>query len=166
MSMMGQKILVFNIIYYAITLLLVSLGRDDASSSLGYGFFIVGFWVISAVVLMFFLIRKSFYPTSFLEKIGIFTATPVLSIVAVWLILTFKEEVGSERYFNKGDYRYKVRTINYKEGSRVKRIEYYRNRIDAISTDGAWIPDSTWVYFSEEGDTLRRVKYRNGVEYE
>lgn len=161
---MGQRILIFNVIYYGVTLLLVKLGHDDASSSLGYGFLIVGFWIIAAVVLIFFLIRKTFQPKSVLEKIGIFTATPILSIVAVWLVLIVQEEVGSERYFNKGDYRYKVRTINYKQTSKVKRIEYYRNEIDAASTEGGWVRDSTWLYFSEAGDTLKKVKYRNDVE--
>lgn len=161
---MGKRILIFNIIYYAITLLFIKLGRDDASSSLGYGFFIIGFWVITAIVLVFFLIRRVLQPKSVLEKIGIFTATPVLSIIAVWLILTLKEEVGSERYFNKGDYRYKVKTINYKDTSRVKRIEYYRNEINAASTNDGWVRDSTWLYFSEAGDTLKKVRYRNDVE--
>lgn len=161
---MGKRILIFNIIYYAITLLFVKLGREDASSSLGYGFFIIGFWVVAAVILVFFLIRKILRPKSVLEKIGIFTATPVLSIVAVWLILTLKEEVGSDRYFNKGDYRYRIRTINYKEASKVKRIEYYRNRINATPADDEWVKDSTWLYFSEAGDTLRKVRYRNDVE--
>ncbi len=162
--MTGKRILIFNIIYYSITLLFIKLGRDDASSALGYGFFIIGFWAIAAIVLVIFIIRKVLQPKSVLQKIGIFTLTPFLSIVAVWVILILKQEVGSERYFNKGDYRYKVRTINYKEASRIKRIEYYRNEINAASTNDGWVRDSTWLYFSEAGDTLKKVRYRNDVE--
>src|SRR5436190_20106009 len=99
---MGKRILIFNVVYYAIILFFVKLGRDDASSSLGYGFFILGFWILAAITLVFFLIRKIIQPKSVLEMIGIFTATPVLSVVAVWLILAVKEDVGSEWYFNKG----------------------------------------------------------------
>ncbi len=161
---MRNRILIFNIVYYAIILFFVKLGQDDASSSLGYGFFIVGFWIIAAIILVFFLIKKIIQPKSTIDKVGIFTATPVLSIVVVWLILAVKEDVGSERYFNSGGYRYKVRTINYTEDGKVKRVEYYRNGINSASTDGGWAKDSTWLYFSESGDTLRRVKYRNDIE--
>jgi uncharacterized membrane protein YobD (UPF0266 family) len=73
---MGKKILIFNIIYYMIILALVLMGRRDPSSSLGYGFFIVGFWVIAAIVLMTFLRSSFIRPKSILQKIGVFTATP------------------------------------------------------------------------------------------
>jgi hypothetical protein len=155
---MSKRILIFNVIYYAVTLFFIILGRDDPSSSLGYGFFIIGFWIIAAIALAFFLIKKTIWPKSFLDKIGIFTATPILSIVAVSLILTLSESESSEWYFNKGNNRYKVKTIYYKPGSKVKRIEYYRN------ANEEWLRDSTWIYFSEAGDTIRKVKYRNNTE--
>lgn len=156
---MGRRILIFNVIYYGVTLLLIKLGRDDASSSLGYGFFIIAFWVIAAIGLAVLIIRKSLRPKSIIEKIGIFTATPVLSILAISLILAFKEDIASERYFNEGSYRYKVRTINYKETAKIKRIEFYRNKVNATAADDGWEKDSTWVYFSEAGDTVRIERY-------
>lgn len=161
MIMVNKRILIFNIIYYAVTLFFIKLGRDDASSSLGYGFFIIGFWVIAAIVLAFFLIKRTIQPKSLLDKIGIFTATPVLSIVAIWLILSLQENEGSEYQFSKDGYRYKVLTFHHKETPKVKRIEYYRSK-DAVN--GAWVKDSTWLYFSESGDTLKRVMYKNGIE--
>jgi hypothetical protein len=135
---MGKRILAFNVIYYGVTLLLIKLGREDASSSLGYGFFIIAFWIIAAIVLAVLIFRKSLRPKSIAEKIGIFTATPVLSIIAISLILAVKEDVASERYFNEGSYRYKVRTINYKEKDKVKRIEFYSNKISATAVDDGW----------------------------
>ena len=158
---MSKRILVFNVIYYAVTLLFLKFGWDDASSSLGYGFFVIGFWIIAAVVLVFFLFKKAIQPKSILDKIGIFTATPVLSIVAVWLILSIQEKSSSEYHFNKDGFRYKVITFHYNETSKVKRIEYYRSE-NAINE--TWVKDSTWFYFSESGDTVRRVMYKDDLE--
>ncbi len=158
---MGKRILLFNIIYYAVILAFIKMGRDDPSSSLGYGYFIIVFWVIAAIALILLLIRKVIHPKSVLEKIGVFTATPILSLVVIGLIFSLKEKESSEWYFNKGDYRYKVKTFNYKETSNIKRVEYYRSQ-DAST----WLKDSTWIYFSESGDTLKKVKYRNDIEIE
>jgi hypothetical protein len=156
---MGKRTLIFNIIYYTIIFTFIKMGRDDSSSSLGYGYFIIIFWVIAAIVLTLFLNRKIIHPKSILEKIGVFTATPILSIVVVGLILSFKERGSAEWYFNKGDYRYKVKTFNYKETLNEKRVEYYRSK-DAST----WLKDSTWLYFSESGDTLKKIKYKNDIE--
>jgi hypothetical protein len=136
------------------------MGRENPSSSLGYGFFIVGFWIVAAVVLVFFLIKKIIRPKSVLDKIGVFMATPVLSIVSVWLILSFQENASSESYFNKGNYRYKIKTFHYGETSNIKRVEYYRSQ----NTDETWVKDSTWIYLSEAGDTIKRVNYKNDIE--
>jgi hypothetical protein len=87
---MGKRILIFNVIYYAVTLYFIKLGRDDASASLGYGYFIMGFWIVAAVVLVLLLITKLIRPKSILEKIGIFTATPVLMLTAIWLMVSFR----------------------------------------------------------------------------
>lgn len=151
----------FNIIYYAIIFVFIKMGRDDPSSSLGFGYFIIGFWIIAAIVLILLLIKKVIHPKSTLEKIGIFTATPILSIAAVWLILSFRENASSESYFDKDNHRYKVITFHYKKTSNVKRVEYYRSQ-DA--TGGTWVRDSTWLYFSESGDTLKKIKYKKDIE--
>lgn len=159
---MATRIFIFNIIYYGITFLFVKAIRDDMSSSLGYGFFIIGFWIVAGLLLDFLLRQKIIQPTSFFQRIGVFTATPVLSIVAVWLIFGFKENVGSERYFDKDGYRHWVRTIIYSDRSKIKRIEYYRKKIDTVTAagdDDEWEKDSTWLYFSEEGDTLKSESY-------
>src|SRR5689334_17156716 len=119
---MGKRILLFNFIYYAVIIGLILSGIKDPSSSLGYGYFIIIFWIISAVLLVFFLIRKIIWPQSLLQKIGVFTATPVLSIVVVMIFTAFRENVSSTWVFNKNGKRYKQQTIEYASG---KRIEYY-----------------------------------------
>ncbi|WP_333819796.1 hypothetical protein [Ohtaekwangia sp.] len=87
---MGTRILIFNVIYYSIILFLINLGWNDPSSSLGYGYFILFFWIVAGIVLAALLYTKVLQPESTLEKIGIFTATPVVCIVIVWLILALK----------------------------------------------------------------------------
>jgi uncharacterized membrane protein YedE/YeeE len=85
---MNKNIVLFNVIFYAVTLFFFQLGRNDPSSSLGYGFFIFFFWILSAIVLVFFLVRRTIWPESLLDAIGIFTATPVLCILIIRLILS------------------------------------------------------------------------------
>lgn len=158
---MGKRILIFNVIYYAVTLYFVKLGRDDASASLGYGFFIVGFWILAAIALVFFLVKKIILPKSILDKIGVFTATPVLSLMAIALMVSFRENASSEYHFDKDGSRYKEITFHYRNTAHVERIEYYRSQDGARA---AWAKDSTWLYFSEAGDTLKKIRYKNDKE--
>ncbi len=165
---MNKRIVVFNIIYYAVIFIFIKKGIDDPSSSLGYGYFIFIFWIVAAVTLILLLVKKTIRPKSVLDKIGIFTATPVLSIAFITIMSSFKDNVGSEWYFNKNNYRYKVITYNYAEPSAVKRIEYYRS-VDTLNSTGTlmnelWIKDSTWIYLSKVGDTIKKVRYKNNIE--
>jgi len=168
---MNGKIIVFNFIFYLITLLFYYQGKQDPSSSLGYGFFIFGFWGVSIVTLIILLAKKVIQPKTILDKIGVVTATPVLCLLAVGLITTFNETPVSEWQFNKDHYRYKVNTFNYRETGKRKRIEYYKS-VDTINTQNPfpeadrWQKDSTWVYFSKSGDTTKTVKYRDDKKAE
>lgn len=163
---MNKLILLFNIIFYGITLTFYYQGKQDPSSSLGYGFLIVGFWGVALVTLIIFLIKKVIQPKTILDKIGIVTATPILCIVAVELTMTFNDSASSEWYFDKDHYRYKELTYDYRETGKRKRIEYYKsndtvNISDPFSNVDKWLKDSTWIYYSKTGDTTKIVKYRN-----
>jgi glucan phosphoethanolaminetransferase (alkaline phosphatase superfamily) len=161
---MSKRILLFNFIYYTIIIGLIRLGADDSSSSLGYGYFIIIFWIIAAVLLVFLLVKKIIHPKSVFEKIGIFTATPLLSLIGFAIIVAFKENASSEWDFNKNGNRYKVLTFDKDKNTGGKRIEYYRN-IDTSSTkEDVWVRDSIWIYLSKTGDTIKKVKYKGGIE--
>ncbi|WPQ65197.1 hypothetical protein SIO70_10105 [Chitinophaga sancti] len=161
---MSKTIILFNVIYYAIIIGLIKLGQDDPSSSLGYDYFIIMFWGIAAFLLVFFLIKRIIYPKTIFEKIGVFTATPLISIMVFMIIMSFKENVSSEWIFNKNGKRYKVLTFDKDKSTGGKRIEYYRS-IDRKGTkEDIWIKDSTWVYLSKTGDTIRKVKYKDNIE--
>lgn len=162
---MNTKIILFNVIYYSGFLFLIKLGRDDPSSSLGYGYFIVAFWIISIIVLAVLLLKQIVLFDTVLNKIGILTATPILSLLFIGIILLIHER-SSEAYFNKGNYRYKEVTIEDKE-TEGRRIEYYRSK-DTLSTNNIfneeWLKDSTWLYLSQTGDTIKKVTYKNNIE--
>jgi len=156
---MGKRILIFNIIYYAIFLALIKQGQNYPSSSLGYGYFVFVFWIVAAITLVLLLISKIIRPESILQKIGIFTATPALTFLVIALLFSMQERTESEWYFDKQGYRHRVKTFAYKRTSKIKRIEYYRSQDKTT-----WVRDSTWLYFSESGDTLKRIKYKNDIE--
>lgn len=165
---MNKGIFLFNIIYYVVTFIFIKKGVDDPSSSLGYGYFIIIFWAAAMITLIILLIRKTIQPKSVLDKVGIFTVTPVLSIVFITFMLAFKEKVSSEWYFTKENYRYKVVTYDYHGSSVIKRIEYYKsgNTLDSNRTlaNDLWLKDSTWIYLSKVGDTIKKVRYKDNLE--
>ena len=79
-----------------------------------------------------------------------------------------KESVSSEWYFNKENYRYKVIEVNYSDGVGIERIEFYRST-DTINSSNTskknlWVKDSTWIYLSKAGDTIKKVTYKNNVK--
>jgi hypothetical protein len=162
---MSAKIVLFNIIYYSVFLFFIKLGRDDPSSSLGYGYFIVAFWIMSIIVLAILLLKQIILFDTVLNKIGILTATPVLPVFFVGSIL-LSHERSSEAYFNKSNYRYKEVTIEDRE-TEGRRIEYYRSK-DTLSpniiTNEEWLKDSTWLYLSQTGDTIKKATYKNNIE--
>jgi heme exporter protein D len=87
---MNKGLILFNIIFYAITLTLYYQGKQDPSSSLEYAFFIIGFWVVALVTLLILLAKKILQPKTILDKIGIVTATPILCLIAVQLFIALK----------------------------------------------------------------------------
>jgi hypothetical protein len=158
---MNKRIILFNVIYYSITLWFILLGRQDASSSLGYGFFIIIFWIAAGVALLFLLIRRKLEANSIFDKIGIIIATPIPSIIIVAIIVSTRENYGSESHFQVNGENYKEVVVQYESGA-TKRLEFYKSK--AHTTTDEWVKDSTWIYFSEKGDTLMRVKFKNNVE--
>ena len=78
-----MNLLVFNIVFYLVTLLSYEVAIKDSGASLGVGFFLLAFWLLSLIVLVVLLRRKLIIIRSFLDKIGLFTATPVPCLLAV-----------------------------------------------------------------------------------
>jgi hypothetical protein len=164
---MNRKLVIYIIIYYLISFLLILLGKKDASSSLGYGIFLTGFWIVAAVILFFLLAKKNIRPKSTLDKIGVFIANPLLIIMLVTIFRTSSEKTGSVFFFIKDGKSYKAKYVYY-DNQQIKRIEFYRN-FDQMNgaeqlANENWRKDSTWVYFSTTGDTAKKVRYENDIE--
>lgn len=83
---MNKVLLLFNIVFYAITWSLFFEAKDDPGSGLGYGIIILAFWVISFLVLMFLLYKKLIEPVTLADKIAVITATPLLSFLVILLL--------------------------------------------------------------------------------
>jgi len=166
---MNKRLLLFNVIFYTITLILYYRGIQDPSCSLGYGFFILFFWVAALLLLVILLIRKIIPPKNFFDTIGIITATPAPCIIAVILLASFKDTLTSERYFTKGHCYYKEIIFEYNATGKTKRIEYYKiwdttENDKPFANVDKWVKDSTWIYFSESGDTANIVKYKDDIQ--
>lgn len=167
---MNSRIIIFNVIYYLIEILLLVQTKMDESSTLGYIYFLAIFWLIAFITLIVLLMRKVIKPQSFLDKVGVFTATPVVGVFLIWLF-SFSNRVdiaSSESYFNKNKYRYMVKEFDNDKKTGGKRIEYYRSK-DTITSSGfpissSWIKDSIWIYLSKSGDTIKQIKFREGIE--
>ncbi len=83
---MKTGIIVFNIIFYFVTLFTLMLAKQDPSASLGYGIFILIFWAVSLVALIIFIITKLIVAESVWDRIGVLTATPFPFILALMIL--------------------------------------------------------------------------------
>lgn len=162
---MSINLIVFNIAYYLITFLLYQQTQQDPSSSLGIGFFALFFWLASGILLFILCRKRVIKIQTVADKIGVFAATPVLTLVAIQLLLAFNGNGGSsEWYFDKDNHRYKVIETIHRGSSKTKSIEYYKS-LEPVKTDTGfyhideWVKDSVWIYFSKKGDTTRKVRY-------
>jgi hypothetical protein len=162
----NSRLIVINVLYYLVIFIFFFQGRSQPSSSLGYGFFVLGFWIISGVALII-LIAKNWIPTNGIwNKVGVFLATPCVCLLMIGIMVLVADQVGSESHFSKNGYRYRVVRYQYGSSETVKRIEIYRSEgrlpIESTSTFVArWLRDSTWTYYSKAGDTIRVEKYSN-----
>jgi hypothetical protein len=146
-------------------------GYSDPSSSLGYGFYIVGFWIISAMVLVILIIRNKLSINGFANKAGLFLATPIIFLLIIGTGLTTTDQVESEWYPYKDGHRYKFVTYSHRSSRATQRHEIYKSQ-HKITEDNTsfnsikWLRDSTWTYFSEAGDTIKIEKYRKDKKME
>jgi hypothetical protein len=84
---MQPSIVFFNVAFYIVTFICYFKARQDPSASLGYGFFIVGFWLVMSVILLIGLITRKIRPVSIADKIGVFTATPVICLIVLYILM-------------------------------------------------------------------------------
>jgi hypothetical protein len=161
---MNRRLLYFNGVFYLTTIWLIIQGINDSSSSLGYGMFILGFWIISIVALIWLILRRNIRISSTRDKIGVFTATPIISIIVLSAMFYLRNTETTVAYYTVEHVQYKViRKENSR--SKEKQIEIYRNASDQtqgiLDEGNKWVKDSVWLSLSQNGDTIREETYRN-----
>src|SRR3954452_25000798 len=134
---MNLNLIFYNISYYLITILLFQQARHDPSSSLGVAFFILIFWIVAGIILIVLYKRRIIKVERLADKIAMFTATPVLTFVAIQTFGNSGDGGGSEWYFDKNNHRYKVITTNYRGSAQPKSIEYYKS-LEPVKADTAF----------------------------
>jgi hypothetical protein len=86
---MSRRIIAFNIIYYAVILILLwwlkYYDTNDSSFPFSPGYLIFGFGIVSLLTLIVLMAVNFINPRSNLDNIGIFTAMPFLSFFFILL---------------------------------------------------------------------------------
>lgn len=161
---MNPRLIVFNAVYYFILFLFYYQTQKDPSTSLGIGFMATFFMIAGSSLLIILILRKTIRIRNAWDWAGTFLATPLPLILFVSIMFAVKGgETASTWVRPIGQYRYRQVDYRYGNGS-MKRIEHYRNT-DTISENSPWqetdewVKDSTWLYFSESGDTIKKIKY-------
>ena len=83
---MNLNLLFFNIAYYFITFLLYQRIQQDPSSSLGVAFFGLFFWIVAGILLMVLYRKRVIKVETFLDRIGMFTVTPILTFIVIQIV--------------------------------------------------------------------------------
>ena len=169
--MMNSRLIIFNVFYYLTTLTFYYQGYSTTTSSLGYGFYILGFWIISGIALTVLVIRNKIPIKKTVDKVGLFLATPIIFLMIIGAGLSMTDQEVSEWYPYKDGHRYKIVTYASRSSRATKRVEIYKSqeelREDNTSfTTINWLKDSTWIYYSENGDTIKIEKYSNDKKLE
>jgi hypothetical protein len=86
---MSRRIIAFNIIYYAVILILLGwlkyYDTNDSNFPFSPGYFIFGFGIASLITLIVLMGVNFINPKSNVDNIGIFTAMPFLSFFFILL---------------------------------------------------------------------------------
>ena len=161
---MNRRLIYFNGVFYLVTIWLIIQGIIDSSSSLGYGMFILGFWIISIVALIWMIVRGNIRVSATLDKIGVFTATPIVSLVVLSVMFYLRNTETTVAYYTVEHVQYKVireENPRFKE----KQIKIYRNAGDQtkgiLDEGNKWVKDSIWISVSQNGDTISKRQFKN-----
>lgn len=169
---MNSRLIKFNLVYYLTTLTFYFQGRLDPSSSLGYGFYVLGFWMLSLIVLIILITRGKISVNNIWDKIGVLLATPILFLGVITVGFALTDQVDSEWYPYKDGYRYKIVSYSDRSTRLRTRTEIYKSEMTMgesntnTNFDIKWLRDSTWIYYSDKGDTIKIEKYVNDKRIE
>lgn len=160
--------IIFTVIFYIVTFVIIKNMLHNESASLGYVLIVFPiFWGVSLIILISLLIAFRKIKKQSVDKFLISLCTPIPTLLVGFLlsINPFRENTGMTYEYNKDHHRYKEVRIEYKN-QKPKRLEFYRS-FDTISdsvifpaTD-TWLRDSVWIYYDRNGDVIKTERYKN-----
>lgn len=160
--------IIFTIIFYIVTFVIIKNMLNDQSASLGYVLIVFPiFWGFSLIVLISLLIayRKNNKQTIDWILIGLCTPIPTLLIGFLLSINPLRENTGMTYEYNKDYHRHREVRIEY-SNQKPKRLEFYIS-FDTISDSVAfpvtdkWLKDSVWIYYDRSGKVIKTERYKN-----
>ncbi|POS00525.1 hypothetical protein Q361_1773 [Flavobacterium croceum DSM 17960] len=161
----NKTLIVFAIIYTAITVYFVIDIKHDESASLGYLFLFPAFWLIGGLLLgLLFWLTKIKAKTT-IDKISLAFSTPgpMLAFFFIWSVLPYSQSPASTYEYNSNGHRYRQVKYQYSNGQ-TEKIEYYVSQ-DTVTEENPfpendiWLKDSTWTYYNKNGTIERKEKY-------
>jgi glucan phosphoethanolaminetransferase (alkaline phosphatase superfamily) len=163
----NKSLLIYAIVYSALTIYFITEMNKDQSASLGYVIFVFPiFWVIAGLVLgvLFWLAKIKI--RTVLDKIAMIFSTPIPIFIFLFISTSFQGSDSSAmtREYNQGEHRYREIKYEYSDGQ-TKRIEYYKSR-DKITNESPfpesdiWIKDSIWTYYTKNGRIEKTEDFR------
>ena len=160
--------ILFAIIFYIVTLIIIKNMLNDQSDSLGYVLIVFPvFWGFSLIILISLLIANRKIKKKSIDWFLIILCTPLPTLVIGFLLSVnpLKETTGMTYEYNKNFRRHREVKIEY-NNHKLKRLEFYIS-YDTVSNSNAfpvtdrWLKDSVWIYYDRNGDVIKSEKYRN-----
>lgn len=160
----NKTLIVFAIIYTAITVYFIVDIKRDESASLGYLFLFPAFWLVGGVILglLFWLTKIKIKTTIDRITLALSTPGPMLAFIFIWSVLPYSQSPASTYEYNSNGHRHRQVKYQYSNGQ-TKRVEYYISQ-DSVTEENPfpendiWIKDSVWTYYEKDGTIEREEK--------
>lgn len=161
-----RPLILFIIFFYLINLIFVLHAMSlTGGTSLGYVFIFPAFWIIYLlIVLITSLIKRKVWLSSPYRLGTIFSiilCSPVLLFVLFALFQGKDYRVGSG-YIPRNGKTYRIEIFVFRKNHQTSAIKIWSAKGNEVFIpDELYKKDSIWVYFNQEGDTIKKEIYRN-----
>lgn len=165
MTKSNKTLVIFAILYTAITIYFVVDIKRDESASIGYLFLFPAFWLVGGLILGLLFWLTKIKLTTPLDKVTLAFSTPGPMIVFffIWSMLPYSQSPASTYEFNSNEHRHRQVKFQYDNGH-TKTIEYYISQ-DSVTEENPfpendiWLKDSTWTFYNKDGTIEREERH-------
>jgi hypothetical protein len=165
MEKSNKILIIFAIIYTAITIYFVADIKRDQSASLEYLFLFPAFWLIGGLILglLFWLTKIKIQTTLDRITLAFSTPGPMLAFFFIWSMLPSSQSPTSTFEYNDNGHRHRQVKYQYSNGQ-TEKVEYYisQDRVteeNPFPENDIWLKDSIWTFYNKEGTIEREEKY-------